>query len=137
MCVAVRCCVVVVVVGIIRMVAGVAGTVGEKGIERISGSDKEGLLDVNRLDRYVCCACSTYAGALAKLERRRNTIDRCSLSVARAVRNLVAAAVSGFRETSHDIDTSDYLDRPAKKGLVLQNAAQPSQTKCGSTPGAP
>eukprot|EP00903_Cladosiphon_okamuranus_P019392 g17830.t1 len=34
-----------------RMAASVAGTVGETGIERISGSDKEGLLDVNRLER--------------------------------------------------------------------------------------
>lgn len=37
-----------------RMTASVAGTVGGTGIERISGSDKEGLLDVNRLDRCVC-----------------------------------------------------------------------------------
>lgn len=34
------------------MVAGVAGTVGGSGIERIKGTDKEGLLDVNRIDRY-------------------------------------------------------------------------------------
>ncbi|CAM9751328.1 unnamed protein product [Scytosiphon promiscuus] len=34
-----------------RMVAGVAGTVGGTGIERIKGTDKEGLLDVNRIDR--------------------------------------------------------------------------------------
>ncbi|CBN76924.1 zeta-carotene desaturase, chloroplast precursor [Ectocarpus siliculosus] len=34
-----------------RMVAGVAGTVGATGIERIKGTDKEGLLDVNRIDR--------------------------------------------------------------------------------------
>lgn len=36
-----------------RMVAGVAGTVGGTGIERIKGTDKEGLLDVNRIDRFV------------------------------------------------------------------------------------
>lgn len=29
----------------------VAGTVGGSGIERIKGTDKEGLLDVNRIDR--------------------------------------------------------------------------------------
>lgn len=29
----------------------VAGTVGGAGIERIKGTDKEGLLDVNRIDR--------------------------------------------------------------------------------------
>lgn len=35
----------------LRMVVGVAGTVGGSGIERIKGTDKEGLLDVSRIDR--------------------------------------------------------------------------------------
>ncbi|CAM9262796.1 unnamed protein product [Pylaiella littoralis] len=34
-----------------RMMAGIAGTVGGSGIERIKGTDKDGLLDVNRVDR--------------------------------------------------------------------------------------
>lgn len=87
-----------------RMVTSVAGTVGGTGIERIKGTDKEGLLDVNRIDRCAPATCVELHAPLPVMYPLRSLLLVCTPPQSTGVTPPISTVVShGTEERSISI----------------------------------